>query len=104
MVGFDLGDIGWERVSFEEQKAFVLRVIDLAANRNRWDALAFDPPFVNRQLAELRALVNGWTEDCIEDTRTRDIWAQTDELVKCSKHDVFENAEGCLLCRDAPVG
>ena len=47
MVGFDLGDIGWERESFDEEKAFVLRAIDLS---------------------------------------------------------VFENAHGCLICRDEPIG
>ena len=39
MVGFDLGDIGWERERFDEQRAFVLQVADLALDRHRWDAL-----------------------------------------------------------------
>ena len=30
MVGFDPGDIGWDRESFDEEKAFVVRVINRA--------------------------------------------------------------------------
>ena len=105
MVGFDLGDIGWERVSFEEQKSFLLRVIDLAMSRHRWEALGYDPPFVHKQLGELRALVDRWAVDCVRASSAAwDIWARTGEPAKCTKHGVFKNAEECLICGDAPVG
>ena len=105
MVGFDLGDIGWEREEFEEQKAFVLRVIEFTMNRHRWETLDYDPPFVHEQLGELRSLVERWTEDCVRASSAGwDIWAQTDAPTKCPKHRVFENAHGCSICGKEPIG
>ena len=59
---------------------------------------------MQESLAEFRSLVGRWSSSCVRGSASRDIWAQTDAPIKCSKHDVFENSQGCLICRDEPIG
>ena len=103
MVGFDLADIAWTSLGFDEQKAFVLQVIDRARARHRWDVLTYDPPFVSDSLDRLRALLQRWLVEHIAEHATWDLWAPTDLPSKCTQHAVYLNAHGCLICHDAPL-
>ena len=101
VVGFDLEDIAWTREGFAAEKAFVLRMIDAARARHRWDALGYDPPFAEGQLGELRALVEGFTAEHVLE---HDDWSwrfdETQAAGKCARHAVYLHGAGCLLCND----
>ena len=102
MVGFDLADIAWSSADFAQQKNFVLHVIDRAQARHRWDTLTYDPPFVSNSLDGLRSLLQRWCVDHIVEHATWDLWAPTELPSKCPQHVVYLNAQGCLICHDAP--
>jgi hypothetical protein len=100
MVGFDLDEIAWDAMHFEARQRFVLRVIDLAAQRHRWDELGYEPPFVAAHLSTLRALVADYRPD---PHATADDWSwmsPPQRLVKCDRHRVYVHDHGCLLCND----
>lgn len=93
-VGFDLAELP----AGEAERAFLLRVIDLAATRHRWDVLGYEPPFAQRFLAELRELVRGFEPATAPPAKT-----PYPEHRKCPGHDVYLHEYGCLLCHDAPI-
>ena len=41
-------------------KDFVLRTVDLALSRHRWDELGYDPPFAQDYLRRFRRMVEGF--------------------------------------------
>ncbi|WP_326764620.1 hypothetical protein OG978_08555 [Streptomyces sp. NBC_01591] len=62
VVGFDLEDIDWGRSPRERAAAkdFVLRVLDLALRRHRWDELGYEPPFAEGYLRQYREMVEAF--------------------------------------------
>ncbi len=61
MVGFGLEEISWDRTDFLVQKSFVLRAIDAAITRYRWDELCYDPPHAGDYLNTYREMVEQLT-------------------------------------------
>ncbi|MFE0461426.1 hypothetical protein ACFW1A_19475 [Kitasatospora sp. NPDC058965] len=62
VVGFDLVDLEWGADAAERaaNKAFVLRVVELAAWGYRWAELGYCPPFVGEQLHEYHRMVDAF--------------------------------------------
>ena len=100
VVGFDLDDIAWNRETFLEQKAFFLKMIDTALTRHRWNALDYDPPFVEGQLKQLRTMVENYRLEFVEPGKEWDWWLKADGFDKCPIHQVYLHAEGCAICND----
>jgi hypothetical protein len=101
VVGFDIDRIAWRKDDFIAQKAFVLRMVDLALARRRWDVLSYDPPYAQDHLAKFRQLIDAYVITMI-DEETDWEWRQTPEfLTKCPKHQVFVHANGCQICHDS---
>ncbi|MFF8693215.1 hypothetical protein ACF08W_13505 [Streptomyces sp. NPDC015144] len=62
VVGFDLEEIDWGDSPGERgaAKDFVLRVLDLALRRHRWDELDYDPPYAEGFLRQYREMVEAF--------------------------------------------
>jgi hypothetical protein len=100
MAGFDVDEIPWTPDGFAAQHAFVLEVIDAALARHRWELLGFDPPYVARQLAQLRELFAGYRAEFVTPGRhwDPDVAAPAG---RCDRHDVLRYRDfGCLLRND----
>lgn len=102
MVSFDLADIPWT-AAWEGEKAFALRVIDLAHTGHRFADLHYDPPFVKDQLASLRALVETMNA-AVATASAGEVFEDAELPVpRCELHDVYAHGYGCLLCgEDVP--
>ena len=102
MVSFDLADIPWTE-AWEAERAFALRVIDLAHTGHRFADLDYDAPFVKGQLESLRALVEG-VNVAVVTASTGKVFEDADLPVpRCELHDVIAHGYGCLLCgEDVP--
>jgi hypothetical protein len=100
MVGFDIDDLAWSQVGFAKQHTFVLQMIDGAANKQRWDVLDYDPPFVQANLHILRRLVEQYSVDYVQADKAWQWWAQPEQFVKCPRHQVYMHAYGCVICND----
>lgn len=102
MVSFDLADIPWSD-AWETEKAFALRVIDLALTGHRFADLDYDPPFVKAQLASLRALVES-VNDAVVAASAGNVFEDAELPVpRCERHDVYAHGYGCILCgEDVP--
>jgi hypothetical protein len=109
-VGFDLVQIKWGADSFPEQQAFLLKTIDLALSRHRWEVLGYEPgpdqnPWVLNYLPQFRALVAGFKPEYIE-ARDWDFYVKEISFQKCPKHLVYLHSlnhdpqDCCLICND----
>ncbi|GIH19861.1 hypothetical protein [Rugosimonospora africana] len=97
--GFDLGDLPWT-TEWPGEKTFLLRVVDLAASRHRWDLLRYDPPVISAQLAAFGGMVAGFTPVPVRASAWGD-WRKpppSDRLSRCPSHDLYEGEFGCRLC------
>jgi hypothetical protein len=100
IAGFDIDEIAWTPAGFAAQHAFVLRVIDAALARQRWELLGFEPPYAAAHLARLREVFAGYRAEFVTPGR---VW-DDDYLAaagRCERHDVLRyDGYGCLLCND----
>ncbi|MFH8786910.1 hypothetical protein [Streptomyces roseoverticillatus] len=103
VVGFDLEDIDWGGTPAERARAkdFVLRVIDLALERHRWDELTYEPPYVPGYLRRYRAMVEAFTPP--PRPAGEDVFPGPDAAVtaSCVRHRVLDALpywEGCVFC------
>jgi hypothetical protein len=102
MAGFDLDEVAFTPEEFEAQRAFLLRCIDAARGRHRFAALGYDPPFVRKDLAALRALLERYEPAFVNAGRSWTFRLGAPPLAaRCPTHDALCHAGGCLLCHDA---
>ena len=108
-AGFDIVDMPWDRSSFAEDKAFMLRVIDLAKQKLGWETLDYEPnkEFADEFLDTFRKLVERMTVDDIVDDSLTEWLSEADEndpikcgFPKCKIHDTYISVHGCQVCTD----
>ncbi|MFF8617836.1 hypothetical protein [Streptomyces sp. NPDC015350] len=105
-VGFDLEDIDWGRSPRERDAAkdFVLRVLDLALRRHRWDELDYDPPFIEDSLRRYREMVEAFDPagvDAEERDHSRFPTPEEAATATCVRHRVLSAPawwEDCVFC------
>jgi hypothetical protein len=101
-IGFDLADIAWQPADFPAQKAFLLRAIDLALTRYRWDELCYDPPHAGTYLRDYRRVVEPFRLPTGPRPDDRYGWPGPDEAeTRCPRHNVHCSELGwCRVCDD----
>ena len=108
-VGFDVCGLPWERATLEEDKAFMLRVIEGAKNKTGWVRLDYEPneellfPFLD----SFGRLIKRVTADEIDDEEIKKWYelSRADDPIyngfpKCEKHGIFLTCFGCQICND----
>lgn len=112
-VGFDIVEMPWDKNSFEEDKAFMLRVIEGARKKLGWETLLHYTPNEERVYEDLNTF-----QKLIEHMTTGDIieaslgeWlseiSKTAEknpircgFPKCKIHDAYIGVYGCQICME----
>lgn len=101
IAGSDIDDIGWTKEDFNSEKSFILRCINLAKSKYRWNELEY-PPGNNifTYLEEFETLVQLYQKGFLENNN---IWS--DKLVEgnmkytlCPEHKVYIHIYGCRFC------
>ncbi|TDD79501.1 hypothetical protein E1293_23175 [Actinomadura darangshiensis] len=99
--GFDLNSLPWT-ADWPAEKAFLLRVLDLAMTRRGWELLAYDPPFAMDYLHRYRAMVDGWPAPiAVVTPAAREDWRVPPPpayLAPCPEHGIYQGMLGCRLC------
>ncbi|MFF2008835.1 hypothetical protein ACFVWY_07120 [Streptomyces sp. NPDC058195] len=105
-VGFDLEEIDWGRSPGERAAAkdFVLRVLDLALLRHRWNELDYDPPYAERFLRQYREMVEAF--DPADADPRDDTFPGPEEafMASCVRHRVLcapAYWDTCVFCNGA---
>lgn len=100
-VGFDISELGWEINHFENQKKFILKVIDNALEKKKWEKLNYKPSksYISN-LRRFREMIINYSKILVE---PRDIlkWSKNFnkmEFKKCVKHNIYTHPFGCKIC------
>ncbi|MDQ0984609.1 hypothetical protein [Streptomyces sp. V2I9] len=103
VVGFDLADLAWGDTPQERAaaKEWLLRVLDLALTRHRWEELTYEPPYAETYLRTYRAMVEVF-DPATADGRAGVLPAPQDAaLASCVRHRVLDALPywaGCVFC------
>jgi len=109
LVGFDVVDMPWAKESFEEDKKFMLDVIDGVKNKLGWETLDYEPneEVIFGYMDTFRKLIDRMTVDDIDENYLKDWLATTDPddpvncgFPKCEKHDAYISVAGCQVCME----
>ena len=102
-AGFDLEDVDWGSTPTERARAreFVLRTIDLALARHRWEDLGYEAPFAAEHLWRFRRMVEAF--DPVGVVPAPGAFPARDEVVVafCLRHRVLAPLRwysACVLC------
>ena len=109
VVGFDIVEMPWAKDSFEEDKEFMLGVIDGVKNKLGWETLDYEPneEVIFAYMDKFRKLIDRMSVDDIDEENLNEwlLAADADDPVncgfpKCEKHDTYISAFGCQVCMD----
>lgn len=108
-VGFDIVDMPWDRDSFAEDKAFMLKVIEGSKQKLGWETLGYKPneEFALQFLDTFQKLIERMTADDIIDAALTEWLSEADDndpircgFPKCKIHDTYISVHGCQVCTD----
>lgn len=108
-VGFDIDEMPWNPLTFEDDKKFLLKTTYQAKNRFGWELLGYIPneKFIFSVLDEFAELLKQMSiEDIQKDALSE--WlaaAESDDPVlcgfpKCKKHNTLLTYFGCHICNN----
>lgn len=107
MVGFGLADLDWGETPQERSAAkdFLLRVLDLALSRHRWEELTYEPPRVEGYLRTYRAMVEDFDPTTADADADADVFPGPQEaaMASCVRHRVLCALpfwEACVFCTE----
>lgn len=109
VVGFDIVEMPWVKDSFEEDKEFMLGVINGVTNKLGWETLDYEPneEVIFAYMDKFRKLIDRMSVDDIDEENLNEwlLAADADDPVncgfpKCEKHDTYISAFGCQVCMD----
>jgi hypothetical protein len=109
--GFEITEMPWVKQSFDEEKEFVLKMIDGALKKVRWELLDYEPfeESVFKALNEFKNLIlmiesNDVREDEYYTWKgygdINPLLKPLDGFPKCKKHGVYLHFGGCVICND----
>lgn len=106
-IGFDICDMPWNPKTFENDKAFFLKVIEQAKNKSGWNQLTYMPneELVFSVLSQFKNLVSQLTVNMVNPMML-DEWLMDKDLDDpvhcdfplCPKHHILLTFWGCLFC------
>ncbi|MCX4529731.1 MULTISPECIES: hypothetical protein [unclassified Streptomyces] len=100
VVGFALADLDWgdTPAARAASKTFLLRVVDLALTRHRWNELTYDPPRAEGYLRTYRAMVELFDPPPAAGTPGTLPEPATASCVRHRVLDALPLWEGCVFC------
>ncbi|WP_374778125.1 hypothetical protein OG756_40190 [Streptomyces sp. NBC_01310] len=103
VVGFGLAELEWGDTPQERAaaKGFLLRVLDLALSRHRWEELTYEPARVEGYLRTYRSMVEEFDPESA--TAGTSVLPGPDEaaMASCVRHRVLDALpfwEACVFC------
>jgi len=104
--GFDISEIIWNTKEFEQQKAFILKVIDSVYTKRNWQYLSYEPntSFLFEKLDMFKDMIHSFTSQNIGNNDWEEGLFEFDgEIMKydrCEKHKIYKHYQGCVICNN----
>ena len=110
-VGFDIGEMPWSLENFENEKAFVLSVLNGIRNKDGWETLGYPPreDWIFQCVDIFKQLIHNMTEDDIDFDEVKQWHEYADKESEdpvnqgfplCPVHNVLLTIFGCQVCTD----
>ncbi len=100
--GFDISEINWHKNQFEQQKDFIIKVIDSANNKTNWDLLSYNPhEMIYKVFKDFKQMIIDFKIDNIDEKNQitlLDFNNSVKKYDKCKNHKIYLNCEGCVIC------
>lgn len=106
-VGFAIIEMPWDKETFEEDKRFIVKVINGARNKIGWEKLDYIPngELVSYYLDTFENLINRMAVDDIREDSLNNWLAESEasdpiycNFPRCKKHNTFLTCFGCQIC------
>jgi len=103
--GFDISEIIWDKTYFEEQKTFILEVIDRVFEKTNWDLLNYSPreDWLFESMHQFKSMIQKFNAQNIDSDCQIKIYDFKNKVKKyevCKRHKVYKHAEGCVICNE----
>lgn len=108
-VGFTIIEMPWATDTFEEDRNFIIKVINGARNKVGWEDLDYSPDeeFISHYLERFENLINRMTINDIREDALRNWLAESEagdpvycNFPRCNKHNIFLTCFGCQICNN----
>ncbi len=105
-TGFDISDIIWSREQFDEQKHFLLGVIEAVFDKENWQYLSYQPneKLLFHEMENFKQMISTFQPDMIENhLRQQEVFEFNGDVAqydKCSKHQIYLHPYGCVICNN----
>ena len=106
-VGFDVVEMPWQKETFANDKAFMLRVIEAAENKLDWEKLDYtpNPDYILHNLRQFKKFIERMTDQDIDENAAVE-WLdgiESDDPVncgfpRCKIHNTLLTFLGCQIC------
>lgn len=110
-VGFDISEMPWKKAYFENQKHFMLQVLDAAREKTGWETLEYNPneEIIFNRLSILKDMFRAIQVEDIDEELTWQ-WLEDEtiggnsslkrEYPICKEHGILLSIWGCIACND----
>ena len=108
-VGFELSELPWSKKNFENERKFMLEVLEGVRNKVGWETLDYHPneEIINYCIDKLENMFNKMTSCDIDEQAINEWRSETEKeepmnngFPKCKKHGVLLTLFGCHVCND----
>lgn len=103
VVGFGLADLDWGDTPQERAaaKVFLLRVLDLALSRHRWEELTYEPPRAEGYLRTYRSMLEEFDPATAKADAAALPGPENAAMASCVRHRVLDGSpfwDVCVFC------
>ena len=108
-VGFDITEMPWKKEYFQEQKEFMIQVLENVMNKIGWHTLNYEPniEIIEDRVKELKRMFLQLQLDDIDSIAGMEwlnVATDSDPIKtgypKCRKHGIYLSVFGCIACND----
>ncbi|MEY3443673.1 MAG: hypothetical protein RLZZ519_1954 [Bacteroidota bacterium] len=101
-ISFDLAEIIWEPAIFDQQKAFLIQVAELAINKSHWHLLDYSPheEWALQSLARFRTMLTEFEVKHIHPEQKLPLLSEPGNYPRCPEHGVYLTVGGCVVCNN----
>jgi hypothetical protein len=95
---YDIGEMPWEHAPFDDEKAFLIHLVDAARARLGWEVLGYDPAYAVRYLEGYRRLAAAAEPTEVVPPQRSFRLDPPDNYDVCPHDGMLMHTVGCRLC------
>lgn len=101
-ISFDVAEIIWDPMIFEQQKDFLIRVTEHAIVKTNWHLLDYSPreDWALQSIARFRTMLTEFEVRHIQPDQILPLLSPYPQYTRCPEHGVYLTISGCVVCNN----